>query len=40
MIADVMELLVILVSGDDWSLPKAWIARECRHQGNAKGGVE
>lgn len=37
MIDNVMELLVILVSGDDWSVPKAWIARESRHQRHAKG---
>ena len=37
MIDNVMELLVILVCGDDWSVLKAWIAREGRHQSNAKG---
>ena len=37
MIDNVMELLVILVSGDDWSVPKAWIACESRHQRHAKG---
>ena len=37
MIDNMMELLVVLVLGDDCSVPKAWIARESRHQCNAKG---